>query len=143
MKTDTNTAALVIEDEADDDRAASAAAGNVIVDDDAGEAKKTKLPARAIRNDDGTISLPLLKTVGYTVKSGNGSTRREEVKELVFHDLNGADLRIMAQQSDDMKPVVAFARSTRIPTNRMTVIFDQLGSRDIKAGGDIISFLGE
>lgn len=119
------------------------ATANIVIEEDAeGDPKKTKLPTRAVRNDNGSVTLPLVKAVGFTVKSSTGS-RREEVKELTFHELTGADLRIMAQQSEDMKPVVAFARSTRIATNRMAVIFDQLGSRDVKAGGDIISFLSE
>lgn len=132
-----------IVDEMQNGAPSTEATANVVLEEDAeGDAKKTKLPTRAVRNDDGSVTLPLVKAVGFTVKSSTGS-RREEVKELTFHELNGADLRIMAQQSEDMKPVVAFARSTRIATNRMSVIFDQLGSRDVKAGGDIISFLSE
>jgi len=129
--------------EADEEAAATAgSAQSLVIEEDGAEAKRTKLPERAVRNDDGSVTLPLIKKVGFTVKSSTGS-RREEVAELTFHELGGADLRIMAQASDDMKPVVAFARATRIATNRMIVIFDQMGSRDIKAGGDIISFLSE
>jgi hypothetical protein len=115
-----------------------------VVDEDEvdDQPKKAKLPPRAIVNEDGTISLPLSEPVSYGIKTASG-IRRETLDELVFHPLYGADLRIMAQASDEMKGPVALARATRIATNRMVVIFDKMRERDVKAATDIINFLAE
>jgi hypothetical protein len=114
----------------------------VVVEDGVEDEKKATLPKRAIRNDDGTISLPLTEPVHYKVRTARGE-ESVTLDRLTFHPLYGADLRIMAQQSDENKGPVAFARATRISTPRMKVIFDKLRERDVKAGGDIITFLAE
>lgn len=124
-------------------RARASTPADVVDEDEADdEPKKAKLPARAIANEDGTITLPLSEPVSYGIKTSSG-IRRETLDALVFHPLYGADLRIMAQASDEMKGPVALARATRTATNRMVVIFDKMRERDVKAATDIITFLAE
>jgi hypothetical protein len=133
-------------DETDRERPTSAgalAAAVVIEGDESGEAKQATLPERALRNDDGSITLPLLKPVTLTIRSSSGAVREEEVRELTFHELNGADLRIIAQASEQMQSIVTFARGTRMATNRMTPLFERMVARDIKAGTAVLSFLSE
>lgn len=117
----------------------------VLIEDEAeGEVKQKKLPARAIRNDDGTVTLPLLKPVTIGFKSSTtAKVRQETTSELTFHELTGADLRIVMQQTPDMQPVALLARSARIAINRMTPLFDRMAQRDISAATDIVSFLSE
>lgn len=113
----------------------------VIVDDDA-EEKKTKLPARAIRNDDGTITLPLLAAVTLTVKNARG-TKEESYSDLVFHEMTGLDLRLISQAPAEKQTIVAMARATRISTQRMDALFDRLKAKDVTAAAAVISFLQE
>lgn len=146
MKTVTVDDTVDLIDETDRERPTSAgalAAAVVIEGDESGEAKQATLPERALRNDDGSITLPLLKPVTLTIRSSSGAVREEEVRELTFHELNGADLRIIAQASEQMQSIVTFARGTRMATNRMTPLFERMVARDIKAGTAVLSFLSE
>ncbi len=113
-----------------------------VVVEDEGEEKTTKLPARAIRNDDGTVTLPLLAPVTLTIKTGRGSSD-ETYSELVFHEMTGADLRLIAQAKPEMQTIVALARATRISTPRMNGLFDLLKAKDVTAAAAVISFLQE
>ncbi len=122
--------------------ATGVAGDGVVIEDEEGEPKKAKLPERAVRNDDGSITLPLLKSVTLTIKNATG-TRQETVRELVFHEMAGIDLRLIAQAASDMQTVVAMARATRIPSPRMNVLFDKMLGRDVTAAAAVISFLQE
>lgn len=138
--------AIVDETETGADGAGAVASGGagdgVVIEDEQGEPKKAKLPERAVRNDDGTITLPLLKPVTLTIKNATG-TRQETIRELVFHEMEGIDLRLIAQAAPDMQTIVAMARATRTPSPRMNVLFDKMLGRDVTAAAAVISFLQE
>lgn len=118
----------------------------VVVEEDAadgGEPKQAKLPARARLNEDGSVTLKLVRPV--TLKITTGGKQREEIyQELVFHELSGLDLRLAAQESDEMKrTLVTLARATSMPLVRMTVLFDLLAQRDVTAMTAVVTFLSE
>jgi hypothetical protein len=114
-----------------------------VVDETADDApKKAVLPARAVLNDDGTVTLALVRKVPLTIRSG-GKERHEVYSELVFHELSGLDLRLIAQTGEAMQTVTTLARATRMPVVRMNILFDHLSSRDVKAASEIITFLSE
>ncbi|WNJ89171.1 hypothetical protein [Bosea sp. 685] len=127
---------------ADGAASTNATIGDVVDETEDETSKKAKLPARAHRNEDGSITLPLLGTVTLTIKNAAG-TRQETIKELTFHEMTGLDMRLIAQASPDMQTVVALARATRIPSPRMNVLFDKMKGRDVTAAAAVISFLQE
>lgn len=134
---------IVIDDGEDETSGAAAAtAGAAVVIEDGSEEKAAKLPARAVRNDDGTVTLPLLAPVTLTVKTGRGASE-EVYSELTFHELTGRDLRQIAQAKADMQTVVALACATRISVPRMNAMFDLLKQKDVTAAAAVISFLSE
>lgn len=130
---------VVIEDA--EDQAVATAAG-VVVDDDAAESKKATLPERAIRNDDGTITLPLLKPVSLTIKTAAGQ-REETYDSLTFREMTGLNLRMIAQAPPEKQTVVALAQATGIKQHRMDPLFDNMLARDVTAAAAVISFLQE
>lgn len=119
--------------------------GPAVIEEDVEEApvKAAKLPARAVRNDDGSYTLPLLKPVELKIMKGGSLVRTERVAELRLRELNGADMRMVMQASAEMQAVTTLARAADIPTQKMTVIFDRMGARDIAAATAIVSFLSE
>lgn len=125
------------------DQALDLGAGIVEEGADDGAGKKAKLPERAIRNEDGSITLPLLRPVEIKFTKNGQVTRSETVESLRLRELNGADMRIVLQASSDMQPVVTLARAADMTTQKMTVLFDRLGARDIAAATAIVSFLSE
>lgn len=129
--------AVVEEDEGEELKQTSA----VVVEDDlAAESLTGKLPARALLNDDGSVTLPLIKPVTLTIRKGE-KEHQETYKELVFHELSGLDMRLVTQEKDEMKQtVMTLARATRMPSVRMNVLFDRLSQRDIKGATDIIKY---
>lgn len=139
---------VVVIDDADETTAAAVSTGSaaVIVEDEGSEeANRAELPARALLNDDGSITLALVKPIALRIKASNtGKEREETYRELVFHELTGLDLRLAAQESDDMKrTIVTMARATRMTTVRMNVLFDRLSQRDVKGATDIIAYFQE
>lgn len=115
---------------------------HVVVDDEAAESKKTALPARAIRNGDGTITLPLLKPVTLTVKNASGQ-REETYDALTFREMTGLNLRMIAQAAPEKQTVVALAQATGIKQHKMDPLFDNMLARDVTAAAAVISFLQE
>ncbi len=99
---------------------------------------RDKLPAHAIENADGSITLPLFQKVEIATRK-DGKVRTQEHEDLTFHRLNGADMRAISSTSEDMQSVMTFARSTRIPVMVMTAIFDKLDMADIADGGRILN----
>jgi hypothetical protein len=138
----TQGSTIVIDESEDEGTGAQLATGAAIVIEDEGEDKRTKLPARAVRNDDGTITLPLLAPVTLTVKNARG-TKEERYDEIVFHEMTGLDLRLVAQAPAEKQTIVAMARAARISTQRMDALFDQLKAKDVTAATAVISFLNE
>jgi hypothetical protein len=129
---------VVIEDAED----LTAPAGSVVVDDDAATSKKVALPERAIRNDDGTITLPLIKPVTLTIKNAGGQ-REETYDALTFREMTGLNLRMIAQAPPEKQTVVALAQATGIKQHRMDPLFDNMLARDVTAAAAVISFLQE
>lgn len=121
---------------------AGGAATDAVVIEDEAEDKKAKLPPQALRNADGTITLPLKRPVTLTIKNATGE-RKETVTELTFHEMSGIDLRLIAQAAPDMQTIVTMARATRMPTHRMSVLFDRMLGRDVTAAVAVVSFLQE
>lgn len=128
------TAAAVV----DEDRPAVAAAADV-VDEDADPLDR--LPAHAVTNADGSVTLPLRFPRELQIKK-LGKIRTERYDELTFHRLTGADQRAIAATSEDTMTVVAFARSTGLGQAIMNALYDRMDAADIAAGGQVLnSFL--
>ncbi len=115
---------------------------SAIVDETAGEAKKAELPSRAIRNDDGSVTLPFLKPVVLTIRTQAG-VREETISELTFREMTGLDLRMIAQAPAQTQTVVTMARATGTALPRMTPLFDRMLARDVAAAAAVITFLQE
>lgn len=108
-----------------------------------GDQKSTRLPDRAVLNDDGSVTLPLKREIPLSIKGSDGRTREDVFTTLTFHELLGADMRLILQAAADKQPVVTFARSTRLSQAVMTALFDKLSLKDINDGSAIVSFLSE
>ncbi|WP_100965355.1 phage tail assembly protein [Bosea sp. FBZP-16] len=114
----------------------------VIVEDDE-EAKKADLPARATLNANGTVTLKLVKPITLTISKG-GKERQEVCAELTFRELTGADLRVVAQEKDEMKrTILTLARATGMSSPRMNVLFDRMAQRDVGGATAVISYFQE
>lgn len=109
-----------------------------VVDEDAELDPADRLPKRAVRNADGSVTLPLLYPVKIRRKR-NERVREQTFERLVFHRLTGADQRAIAAASEDMQGVVAFARSTRENQAVMNKLFDKMDAADITAGGQVLN----
>lgn len=131
---------LVIDES--EDAGAGASTGAVVVDDEASASKTTKLPERATVNDDGTVTLRLVRPVTLTIKTGT-SQREEIYEELVFREMTGLNLRLIAQAPAEKQTVVALAQATGIKQHRMDPLFDNMLARDVTAAAAVISFLQE
>lgn len=121
----------------DEDRPFAAKTGadaDVIEDIDPND----RLPDRAIQNDNGSVTLPLLFPQTLTIKKA-GKVREQIFDKLTFHRLNGADQRAIAAASDEMLNVVAFSRSTRTSQAIMNVLYDKLDAADITAAAQVLS----
>lgn len=138
----TKQGATIVVDESEEEATGTPAAGAAVVIDDGSEEKAAKLPARAVRNEDGTVTLALSAPVSLTVKTGRGSSE-EVYAELTFHEMTGRDLRLIAQAKAEMQTIVALACATKISVARMNGLFDQLKAKDVTAAAAVISFLQE
>lgn len=115
-------------------------AGAVVVDEDA--ALGGELPARAIRNPNGTITLPLRKPVTLTIRNSRGGERAETYEELILRDLTGADFRAIQAASPAAQGVVTLARATGIREAVMNALYDRMTGADIvDAAACAMSFL--
>lgn len=111
-----------------------------VVDEDA--ALGGELPAHAVRNDNGTVTLTLRKPVTLTIRNSRGGERSETYAELTFRDLNGADFRAIGAAAPAAQQVVTLARSTGIREAVMNALFDKMTGADIiDAGQCALSFL--
>ncbi len=124
---------IVISDAADD----MAALGV-----DAAQTPEPKLPANAVVNADGSVTLTLRWPAGIKFKGADGSVREESVGEtLVFQRLRGGDLRAMMKADGSDASLVLFNRSTRLGDGRGPLTFDALDADDASAAMEIVSFL--
>jgi len=97
-----------------------------------------KLPEDAIKNTDGSVTLPLLFPVTIRSKK-DGKIREKTYADLTFHRLVGADQRAIASAKDEDMAVVSFARSTRINQAVMNALFDRMDAADITRAGRVIN----
>jgi len=101
-----------------------------------------KLPKGASRNDDGSVTLTLIKPVDVQIRDQSGKVRTDTYDSLTFHHLTGADLRAIRAAKAGDENIVAFARATRISEAVMNRLFDKMHIADINAGGEVMaSFL--
>jgi hypothetical protein len=115
----------------------------IVVEDEDEHAGKAELPLRATLNEDGTVTLKLIKPVVLTISKG-GKERQETYAELTFRELTGADLRVVAQEKDEMKrTILTLARATGMSSVRMNVLFDRLAQRDVGGATAVISYFQE
>lgn len=105
-----------------------AAAGDEVVREDASPADD--LPKRARHNEDGSITLPLLRPVTLRVQRGGETIREEHYAEVTFHRMNGADLRAVSAASKDSGLAVLFARASRLNPAVAARLFDRLDAAD-------------
>jgi hypothetical protein len=97
------------------------------------------LPKDAIRNADGSVTLPL--NVSVTLKTKKDGKIKERVfSELVFHRLVGADQRAIAAASDEHQVVTSFARTTRLNQAIMNALFDKMDLSDVTRGGRVLNY---
>lgn len=107
-----------------------------VIDEDANPLDK--LPKHAVKNDDGSVTLPLYEEVTLRTRK-DGKVRERVFKDLTFHRLNGADQRAIAAAEDKDMAVVSFARSTRINQAVMNALFDKLDASDINYAGRVLN----
>lgn len=111
-------------------------AGSVVVDEAPAavideDTDQAALPERAVRNADGSVTLPLLFPVSLQIRSANGSVRSERYAELVLCRLTGADLRAIALASKESAGAVMLARSARLRQPIMNALFDRADGGDL------------
>lgn len=93
--------------------------------------QEPELPKRAIRNDDGSVTLPLRDPVVLQYRSAKGGEVREESFEsLTMHRLHGKDLRAVMTASEASRAVVAAARSARINEAKFNHVYDRMDGAD-------------
>lgn len=98
-----------------------------------------RLPEDAVRNSDGSVTLPLCYSV--TLRTKKDDKIKERVfAELIFHRLNGADQRAIGAVSDEHQIAVSFARSTRLNQAIMNALYDKMDLSDIARAGRVINF---
>jgi hypothetical protein len=135
-----------LDEHQDGSTSTSSGTSTVVVDEGGGKAivvnedgaDTDKLPATAVVNDDGSITLPLLEPVKITVRK-DGKERERVFSSLTFHRLKGSDIQAIAAASKEKDTVVTFARSTRTMQAIMNAVFDELDAADIMDGGKIIN----
>ncbi|AJY46480.1 hypothetical protein [Martelella endophytica] len=108
-----------------------------IVDEDATD-PLDKLPSHAIRNADGTITLPLYETVRIKVRA-SGKIKEKVFESLTFHRLTGLDTRVISEAPDNLQNIVTFARSCRLNQAVMNAVWDKLDATDIAGGGRVLN----
>ncbi|MFC3074693.1 hypothetical protein [Shinella pollutisoli] len=97
-----------------------------------------RLPDRAVRNRDGSVTLPLLYPQTITSRK-DGKIREREYRELVFHRLTGADQRAIAAAGDADMAVVAIGQSTKTNLAVMNKLYDKMDAADITAAGQVLN----
>lgn len=109
-----------------------------IVDEDVDVAPEDRLPKRAIRNADGSVTLPLKFPV--TVKSRKaGKVRERKFDEFVLHRLTGVDRRLIAAASEEMMVAVALARMARLNQAVANRLDEKMDMADTNAVGQVLA----
>ncbi len=90
-----------------------------------------KLPKRAAVNDDGSVTLPLLKPVVLTWRKG-GQDTQETVDAVTLRRLNGKDVRTIMSSSGDafaLKLTAASVQAQYSPV-QWAAIYDRMDGAD-------------
>jgi hypothetical protein len=108
-----------------------------VIDEDAGQLDQ--LPDDAVKNADGSVSLALNFPVTLRTKK-NGEVKERVYRELTFHRLTGADMRMISSAKSEDQNAVTFARSTRMYQVIMNALFDKMDLTDIERAGRVLVF---
>lgn len=102
------------------------------------------LPPHAKAQEGGTILLPLRHPVTLRYRTPKSErVREEQIAELVFHRLTGADMRAITAVSQDAMAPVSIARSCRIPEAKFHPIYDRMDAEDVTYASRVVAhFLG-
>jgi hypothetical protein len=100
-----------------------------------------KLPERAIQNEDGSITLPLIRAVTVAVRSASAKVTETVYAELTFHELLGVDMRAVMNAPKETQVDTLLARSLKVSVPVAKAIFDQLKKKDAEDAVSIASFL--
>jgi len=122
----------------DTETVTSAEIDSDIVDEDMDVDPKDRLPARAVLNADGSVTLPLKYPQTIKTKK-NGKVRARNFDVLVLHRLNGVDRRVIGSASDDLMSATALARMARMNqavANRLDQLMD---ISDTNAVGQVLA----
>ncbi|MDI4664717.1 hypothetical protein K9U40_10305 [Xanthobacter autotrophicus] len=103
---------------------------SAVIDEDGSAA--AELPARAIRNEDGSVTLPLVYPVALQVRSSSGTVRTETFEALTLHRLTGKDIRLISAAPAEGQPAVLLACSTRLRPAIAHALFDQMDASDVR-----------
>lgn len=131
MRDDSEIDVVIDLDDAKADPAPALRTAEVDADDD------TILPAGCEKNEDGSVTVPLLFPRTITIRS-NGAVKEERWDRLTFHRLTGKDLNAVRSTSEENQSVVLFTRSTRLPSRIMTVLYEKLDGKDITRCGRVL-----
>ncbi|WP_417423616.1 hypothetical protein [Hoeflea sp.] len=130
--TNTGAGAIINEDAAP----GTGAVDDGVIDEDVDPLDK--LPKHAVKNADGSVTLPLYEEVTLQTRK-DGKVRERVFTDLTFHRLRGADQRAIAAAEEKDMAVVSFARSTRINQAVMNALFDRLDASDINYAGRVLN----
>lgn len=97
-----------------------------------------RLPKEAVRNLDGSVTLPLSFPVTLKTRK-KGQIKEREFKELKFNRMNGAALRAVGAAPDQHQTTVALAQSTGINQAVMNALYDKMMDYDIGNSGRVIN----
>lgn len=118
------------------------ASENIVNEDTPEIPDDEKIPERAVLNDDGSWTLPLLYPRSIKVSKG-GVVTEVEYTELRFYRLTGADMRTILAASKETGDRVLMERSCRISSARMRALYEIMDAEDIADAQKIcVSFLG-
>lgn len=110
--------------------------GDDIIDEDIDPLDR--LPKEAVRNDDGTVTLPLHYPVTLKTRK-NGNVRERHFNELKFHRLNGGDFRVISSTPEQHQTIVSIARSAKLNQAVMNALFDKMTDIDITNSGKVLN----
>ncbi|MDD9910183.1 MAG: hypothetical protein OXR62_10875 [Ahrensia sp.] len=108
-----------------------------IVDEDADVSPGDELPARAVRNSDGSVTLPLLYPITLKTKK-NGKVKERHFKEFRLRRLNGADRRAIAEAGDNIS-VVALSRMATLHMAVAQRLDELMDLADTNAVGQVLA----
>lgn len=98
-----------------------------------------ELPQRAKRNDDGTITLALYKTIPVIIRNSRNGERTESYDSLTFGRLNGEAITAITNTAEASRPIVMLAKSAMISEQLMAALWKKMDGTDITAAVEIVA----